>query len=234
MNALALLRGHFLLRLGHLGHSGFNPPMAMITQIDDYFSKGCGRCARFATAHCSALIWSAGLAELRALCLAAGLSEHVKWGHPCYMHADRNIAVIGAFRGDFRLSFFNAALMKDPAGILEKQGPNTQNPNMIRFADVGQVSGQAAIIRAYLTEAKGYADAGVTAPKIIRDIPLPDELVDALDADPELAEAFHALTPGRQKSYAFNLNQAKQPATRIARIARFRDKMIAGKGAQEH
>ncbi len=32
---------------------------------------------------------------------------------------------------------------------------------------------------------------------------MPDELAEVLDADPELAEAFHALTPGRQKSYLF-------------------------------
>jgi uncharacterized protein YdeI (YjbR/CyaY-like superfamily) len=62
---------------------------------------------------------------------------------------------------------------------------------------------------------------------------MPDELTEALDADPELAEAFQALTPGRQKSYMFNLNQAKQSATRTARIEAFREKIIAGKGALE-
>jgi uncharacterized protein YdeI (YjbR/CyaY-like superfamily) len=52
-----------------------------------------------------------------------------------------------------------------------------------------------------------------------------------MDADPELAEAFSALTPGRQNSYLFNLNQAKHSATRTARIEKFRNKIIAGKGA---
>ena len=58
-------------------------------------------------------------------------------------------------------------------------------------------------------------------------------LTEALDADPELAEAFQALTPGRRKSYLFNLNQAKHPATRAARIEKFRERIIAGKGAME-
>jgi uncharacterized protein YdeI (YjbR/CyaY-like superfamily) len=62
---------------------------------------------------------------------------------------------------------------------------------------------------------------------------MPAELTEALDADPELAEAFQALTPGRRKSYLFNLNQTRQPATRIARIGKFRDRIIAGKGALE-
>jgi uncharacterized protein YdeI (YjbR/CyaY-like superfamily) len=62
---------------------------------------------------------------------------------------------------------------------------------------------------------------------------MPDELVEALDADPELAEAFQALTPGRRRSYLFDLNQAKQPATRVARIEKFRPRILAGKGALE-
>ena len=205
----------------------------MITEIDDYFTKGCGRCARFGTPDCSAAIWSQGQGALRTICLDVGLHETVKWGHPCYMHAGRNIVIMAAFRSDFRLTFFNAALLKDPEGILEKQGPNTQHPGVIRFTSDAQVTRMAPTIRAYLKEAMGYAAAGISPPKVAREVPIPDELVEALDADPELAEAFAALTPGRQRSYAFNLNQAKQSATRIARIAKFRDKIIAGKGAQE-
>jgi len=54
-----------------------------------------------------------------------------------------------------------------------------------------------------------------------------------LDADPELAEAFHNLTPGRRKSYAINISSAKKAETRIARITKFRPKIMAGKGAME-
>ncbi|SMX45564.1 YdeI/OmpD-associated family protein [Actibacterium lipolyticum] len=205
----------------------------MITEIEDYFSKGCGRCKRFDTADCSTRHWAEGLRALRALCINAGLVETVKWGHPCYMHAGRNIAIIGAFRGDFRLSFFNAALMKDSSGLLEKQGPNTQHPNMLRFDANAQVAERAPTIRAYLEEAMAYADAGLKPKKQKAVVKLPDALVDALDADPILAEAFHKLTPGRQKSYVLNLNAAKKHETRVARIAKFRDKIIEGKGATE-
>lgn len=205
----------------------------MITDIEDYFSKGCGRCARFDTDDCSTRKWADGLRDLRRICLRAGLAETVKWGHPCYMHADRNIALIGAFRGDFRLSFFNAALMKDPDNLLEKQGPNARHPGIMRFTGNAQVAGLEPVILAYLTEAMGYAEAGLKPPKEEQELELPDELVSALDADPELAEAFHGLTPGRQKSYTINLNSAKKPETRAARIVKFRERIIAGKGATE-
>lgn len=207
--------------------------MAMITDPDDFFTKGCGRCARFATPDCSTRRWIEGLNHLRRICLEMGLEETVKWAHPCYMHAGRNIALFGAFRDDFRLSFMNAGLLVDTEGVLEPQGPNSRTPSMIRFTAVGQVGEKAPAIRAYLRQLMDHAEAGTRPVKATQEPDMPDELADALDADPELAEAFHALTPGRRKSYLFALNQAKQPATRVARIGKFRGRILAGKGALE-
>jgi len=206
---------------------------AMITDPDVFFQDGCGRCNRFTTPDCSARLWAAGLADLRALCLGAGLTEVAKWGHPTYMFAGRNIAIFGAHRGDMRLTFFNAALLRDPDGVLEKQGPNTQNPDMICFRSPSEVAEKAPIVKAYLAEAMGYASAGILPEKTPREVEMPPELIEALDCDAELAEAFAALTQGRQKSWAFHLNTTQKPATRVARIARARDKILAGKGALE-
>lgn len=207
--------------------------MPMITDAGDYFTKGCGRCDRFATPECSTRLWIDGLNDLRRICRDMGLEETVKWAHPTYMHADRNIAIFGAFKGDFRLSFLNPGLLKDTEGVLERQGPNSQIPGIIRFTNVAQVGAMEPIIRPYLRQLMVHAEAGTKPPKVEREIDMPDELTQALDADPELAKAFDALTPGRQKSYMFNLNQAKQSATRVARIARFREKILAGKGAMD-
>jgi len=205
----------------------------MITDIDDFFSLGCGRCERFATSDCSTRQWSVGLARLRAICLGVDLAEAVKWGHPCYMHGDRNIAIIGALRNDFRLTFFNAALMKDPHGVLERQGPNTQYPDMIRFTLNNQVTTMKLTIESYLREAMGYAESGIKPPKQKGEIQIPDELLEALEADPTLADAFYRLTVGRQRSYVINLNSAKKKETRVSRIANFRDKILQGKGATD-
>ena len=204
----------------------------MITDIEDYVAQGCGRCPRFATPDCSTRRWIDGLTRLRRICLDVGLEETLKWAHPCYVHAGRNVAIMGAFRGDFRLSFFHAALLRDPERVLERSGPNTRHPDTIRFTD-DDVAPREAVVRAYLREAMAYAEAGVLPPTEARDLELPDELIEALDADPELAEAFHRLTPGRQKSYAIHLASAKKPETRVARIAKLRNKIIAGKGALE-
>ncbi|MFZ4120779.1 MAG: YdeI/OmpD-associated family protein [Caulobacterales bacterium] len=205
----------------------------MITDVEAFFEHGCGRCPRFATPDCSTRQWLVGLLALRDLCQAARLTQTVKWGHPCYMHAGRNIVIMGAFRDDFRLSFMHAALLKDGAGVLQKQGPNTRTPDMIRFTDNAQVAAMSATILAYLKEAMGYAELGLKAPKADDELELPAELIDALDDDQELAEAFLTLTPGRQRSYVIALSSAKTSATRLARIAKFRPKILAGKGALE-
>lgn len=207
--------------------------MAMITEIEDYFAKGCGRCARFDTPDCSTKRWAEGLAALRALCLEAGLTEAVKWGHPCYMYEGRNVAIIGAFREDFRISFFEAALLSDPEGRLERQGPNTKVADALRFTENGAVAASAPVVRRFLAEARAHAVAGRRAPREPGEVELPEEMVEALDADVELAEAFARLTPGRQRSYGIALASAKTSATRIARIGRLRDRILAGKGATE-
>ena len=204
--------------------------MGMITEIGDYFTKGCGRCARFETPDCSVHPWADGLAALRALCLGAGLDEGVKWGCPAYAHKGRTLAIMGAFRGDFRLNFMDAALLKDPHRVLEPSGPNAARASLIRFTSADQVTALAPTIRAYLDEAKGYADAGMTPPKTVASHELPPVLTEGLDADPALAEAFHALTPGRQRSYVLMLSTTKTVETQRARLTRARDKIMSGKG----
>jgi uncharacterized protein YdeI (YjbR/CyaY-like superfamily) len=149
------------------------------------------------------------------------------------MYGNRNIVIIGAFRDNVRLGFFNAALMKDPDGVPEKQGSNTQHPDMIRFTNNDQVAMMKPVIESRLVESMGYAAAGIKPPRQKSDLQLPDELLEALESDPELADAFRVLTLGRQKSYVINLNSAKKAETRIARIAKFRDRILAGKGAME-
>jgi len=206
---------------------------AMITDPHVYFTKGCGRCDKFETPDCVTRHWSDGLTQLRRICLAAGLTEHAKWGHPCYMHAGRNIVLIGALRDSYRLGFFHPALMTDPEGILVKQGPNTQDAGTVKFTTDDQVLGMEATLSSYLKEAMGYAEQGLVPEKSERTLSLPDELTAAMDDDPYFAEAFHALTPGRQRGWALHYNGAKKAETQVSRVAKSRDKVMAGKGWNE-
>ncbi|WP_281981973.1 YdeI/OmpD-associated family protein [Thalassorhabdomicrobium marinisediminis] len=205
----------------------------MITDIEDYFSKGCGRCKRFDTPACSVAKWHDGVIAMRRICLDAGLTEHVKWGHPVYTHTGRNIAMIGTFQDDFRFTFMNAGLLKDLEGVLEAPGPNSATRSMVRFQSAAEVKARTPLLQAYLDEAMGYAEQGLKPPKTTLNHDAPQELTDALDADPALAEAFAALTPGRKRGYYMHIGSAKQSATRTRRIEKLRPQIFAGKGFNE-
>lgn len=205
----------------------------MITDVADYFTKGCGRCARFGTSDCATQLWPEPLAALRALCREADLSETVKWGHPCYMHAGRNVAILGATRDGARLSFFEAGLLDDPEGLLERQGPQTPHPDAVHFDGPAAVAARASALRDLIAQARAHAEAGLRVPRPEGAPDLPEELAEALEADPALAEAFHRLTPGRQRSHALHVAAARAPATRAARAARLAPRILAGKGATE-
>ena len=149
------------------------------------------------------------------------------------MWQNRNIAIMAAFRNYFHLTFMNAALLRDSKNVLEKSGPNTRHAEMLRFLNNEQASTMKPIITAYLHESVGYARAGIKPQVEARVVTLQPELVDALGQDQEFSLKFHSLTPGRQNSYVFHLGTTNNPATRIARIVKFRDKVFAGKGANE-
>ncbi|MEX1280279.1 MAG: YdeI/OmpD-associated family protein, partial [Acidimicrobiia bacterium] len=60
-----------------------------------------------------------------------------------------------------------------------------------------------------------------------------DELREQFEADPTFAAAFEALTPGRRRAYHLYFADAKQSRTRVARIAKHRDRILEGKGLRD-
>jgi uncharacterized protein YdeI (YjbR/CyaY-like superfamily) len=62
---------------------------------------------------------------------------------------------------------------------------------------------------------------------------VPAEFQQRLNNDAELAEAFHALTPGRQKGYLLHFAGAKQSATRAARVKKHAPRILQGMGLDD-
>lgn len=124
--------------------------------------------------------------------------------------------------------------MQDPAKVLERQGVGARHPDMFRFVDNLAPKRSADLIRAYLGEAMHYAAIGKKPEKEDQAFELPAELVNALDADPDLAEAFGALTPGRQRSHVIALDRLKTAKSRERRIEALRSRIMSGKGATEY
>ena len=56
-----------------------------------------------------------------------GLTEEIKWGKPCYGHEGKNIVILQEMKDFLALMFFKGALLDDPDGVLEEQGPNSRS-----------------------------------------------------------------------------------------------------------
>ena len=178
--------------------------------------------------------WSAANARLRAILLATGLSEDLKWGCPAYTDAGRNVVLIHDFKDYCALLFFKGAVLDDPAGVLIQQTENVQAARQMRFTSLDEVGDKAALITDYVSRAVVAERAGVSVPmKSTKDFPLPDELARAFADHPDLKAAFEALTPGRQRGYVLHFGAAKQAATRVARVEKAIDRILDGKGLDD-
>jgi uncharacterized protein YdeI (YjbR/CyaY-like superfamily) len=176
--------------------------------------------------------WSAEMAGLRSILLGCGLTEEIKWGKPCYSHDGRNILILQEMKDFLALMFFKGALMSDPDGALEEQGPNSRSARRMRFTSVEDVARRADTVKAYVTAAIDVEEAGLDvgpAPELV----LVEELQRRLDADPALKAAFEALTPGRQREYNLHFSGAKQAPTREARVEKQAQKILDGKGFRD-
>ena len=84
--------------------------------------------------------WPEVIAALRPILLDSGLTAQIKWAKPCYTHDGRNIVIVQEMKDFLALMFFKGALLNDPDGVLEEQGPNSRSARRIRFTSVDDVT----------------------------------------------------------------------------------------------
>ena len=178
--------------------------------------------------------WGDEFAALRKLCLACGLNEELKWGQACYDLDGRNVVLIHGFKNYCALLFMKGALLRDPEAILVQQTRNVQAARQIRFTTMADINRQKAAVKAYLNEAIAVEKSGAKVElKRSAQFEVPAEFQQRLEADSRLAEAFHALTPGRQKAYLLHFAGAKQSATRAARVHKHAQRILKGLGLDD-
>ena len=178
--------------------------------------------------------WGAEQRFLRKIALASGLTEELKWMHPCYTLDGTNVVLIHAFNDYCALLFHKGVLIPDPDGLMVQQTENVQSARQLRITSVAQITQMTRTITDFIQAAIQVEKSGQkVAFKDTKDFAMPEELVNALDSDPDFATAFHALTPGRQKGYLLNFSQAKQSKTRQARIEKAHPRIMLGKGLDD-
>lgn len=182
----------------------------------------------------TAKTWQKEYQVLRTIMQSLPLDEEFKWGKPCYTVGGKNVVLMHGFKDYCALLFMKGALLKDTKGILISQTENTQAARQIRFTGVEHVQGLESDLKAYINEAIEVEKAGLEVEfKETEAFDIPEEFQSELDEDRALKTAFEALTPGRQRGYLLYFSAAKQAKTRAARVDKYRQKILNGKGLND-
>lgn len=206
----------------------------MITNPDQYFKDGCGRCPKFATPECKVNRWSELLSILRDIIKTTDLKEEAKWGVPCYTYNGKNIVLLSAFNNYCSISFLKGSLLKDTEDVLSKPARSTNADRSLRFTNINEISKLKSTIIDYINEAIAVEKAGLKVKsKPVSEYKIPTEFKQAMDNDPALKGAFEALTPGRQKGYLLYFSEPKQSKTILSRIEKCTPKILDGIGLND-
>ena len=178
--------------------------------------------------------WQEAYSELRMLILDCGLTEELKWGCPCYTVGNNNIVLIHGFKDYCALLIMQGALLKDKKKILVQQTENVQSARQIRFKNVEEILKNKSTIKSYIKEAIILEKAGMKVElKKTTEYKIPEEFQAVLDDMLELKKAFQALTPGRQRGYLLYFSAPKQTKTKEARIEKYLQHILDGKGLND-
>lgn len=178
--------------------------------------------------------WKIEMNLLRSILLECKLEETYKWMHPCYTYEGANIVLIHGFKDYCAILFFKGVLLKDPKKILIQQTQNVQDRRQLRFTDAAQIEMAEKTIQDYIREAISVEQSGLKVQfKKTEDFEMPKEFADRLKNKPSLRKSFKSLTPGRQRAYLLFFSAAKQSSTRIARIDKYENAILMGKGLQD-
>lgn len=178
--------------------------------------------------------WQKELEKLREIALDCPLTEELKWGVPCYSYQKANIVLIHEFKEYCAILFVKGVLLKDEKGILIQQTENVQSARHVRFTNVQEIVELEPILKAYILEAIEVEKSGLKVPyKKAEEFSIADEFQSRLDEDPELSNAFYALTPGRQRAYLLYFAAPKQSQTRQVRVEKYTEQILAGKGLND-
>jgi len=178
--------------------------------------------------------WQEKYKKLMEIVLDCGLVEDFKWRVPCYTLDDKNIVMIHGFKDYCAILFPKGALLNDPEKILIQQTVNVQSARQIRFSSLDEIEELEPVLKGYIREAIEIEKAGLEVEfKKTSEFNIPEEFQNKLDQDPALRSAFNSLTPGRQRGYLLYFSAPKQSKTREARIEKYEQQILIGKGLND-
>jgi uncharacterized protein YdeI (YjbR/CyaY-like superfamily) len=162
--------------------------------------------------------WRSELIELRAIMLASGMDESIKWGVPVYSINGKNIAGIAGFKLHFAIWFYQGAMLIDKSKkLINAQEGATRALRQWKFTSFDEI--EPDLILDYLKEAIQNEISGNTMPKgQIKTAQLPEELKEIFSENDFIKQNFEKLSPYKQNEYIIFLQSAKRQDTKEKRL----------------
>lgn len=174
------------------------------------------------------------IAQLRLLAQGTDAVECCKWGMPVYTIANKNVFGICRFKDFFGVWFFQGVFLKDPKKVLRNaQEGKTKAMRHWNFSSEEAIDPKGVL--AYMQEAIANQKAGKTLQPTptSKQHQIPLLLQQALDQKPDLAKAFNAFTPYKQKEFSEFIADAKRESTKVKRLAKILPMIAKGIGLND-
>jgi uncharacterized protein YdeI (YjbR/CyaY-like superfamily) len=174
-------------------------------------------------------VWAEAYNLMEEIIQNTPLKKEKKWGTDVYTLNGQNVVSWMGFKQFFSIWFFKGVLMEDHLKVLIAIG-DTKVQRQWRFRNVSEMDKNN--ILSYIREAMKLSD--VIIPKEDRPEPQhPTELIEFLKANKDVKNAFETLSKSKRRDYIEYIAEAKQAATKAARLEKIKPMILGGKGLND-
>lgn len=178
--------------------------------------------------------WETELELLKTIIAKTELIETNKWGGCVYVYNNKNIIGVGGFKKFFTLWFFNGAFLKDEKKHLINANEGvTKSLRQWRFTSKEEINEKE--ILTYIQEAidNEKLEKIIKPEKVKTEVVIPTLLLNELDSDPDLKEAFQKFSPYKQKEFIEYIETAKREETKLSRIEKIKPMILDNIGLND-
>lgn len=185
--------------------------------------------------HNSRELWPEAYVFMNALIVKLPLVKTFKWSTEVYTYADKHVIAFGGFKHFFSLWFYNGVFLEDKLNVLVAASRGKAKAlRQWRFEDTASLIAHEQSIIAYIEESiQTIKDGKVLPPQQASPLVINGFFKEALAVNKSLGIAFNQLTPAKQRDYYYYIEQAKQEATKIKRLAKITPMILAGVGLND-
>ena len=163
--------------------------------------------------------WKKELEFIRNILLELNLTEDIKWGIPAYIHKQKNILGLSAFKNYCGIWFHHGCFLIDETNILiNAQKDKTKGMRQMRFTAVNEID--IDLVKQYVLEAMANSESGleIKPKRNIKPVVIPDELNAKFSKNEKLKYRFNEFTLSKQREFCEYILSAKRESTKQSRL----------------